>query len=201
MPKPTAEKEIEIAKPVQTIVTKVKTEYKIASADDMTKASEWRVQLKAELKALTTHKETKTKPMNAALAAVRADYKPFETQLETALAIIDRAMSSYQTAETRRVQEEEAKIAARVGDGKGKLQAETAVRKMDEIEKPETKVAVTGGATAFRPHQQLKVTDMTKIPQQYFDLNESRLLLALKNGSVVPGAEIEIVQIPVNARR
>ena len=195
---PTKEKEIEITKPVQTIVTKVKTEYAITSADDMIKASEYRVKLKAELKAITTHKETKTKPMNAALAAVRADYKPFETQLESALAIIDKAMSTYQTAEMKRVREEEAKIAARVGDGKGKLQMDTAARKMGEIEKPEVRVATASGATSFRPHQQLKITDITKIPNEYFDLNEARTLLALKNGTVVPGAEIEIVQIPVN---
>lgn len=197
---PIKEKEIEIAKPVQVIVTKVKTAYTIESADDMSKASEWRVQLKAELKTLTTHKETKTKPMNAALAAVRADYKPFETQLEAALAVIDRAMSAYQTAETRRAQEEEAAIAARVGDGKGKLQVGTAVRKIEEIDRPQTTVAASAGATKFRPHQQLKITDLSKIPQQYFDLNEGRTLLALKNGEKIPGAEIEIVQIPVNAR-
>lgn len=197
---PTKEKEIEIAKPVQAIVNKVETKYIIESAKDMEVASEYRVKLKAELKAITAHKETKTKPMLAALAAVRGDYRPFETKLESSLTIIDRAMSAYQTAEMRRVQEEEAKIAARVGDGKGKYQTDTAVRKMEEIEKPETRVATKSGATSFRPHQQLKITNKQAIPDQFWILDESAVLAALKQGVNIPGAEIEVVQIPVNAR-
>jgi len=52
----------------------------------------------------------------------------------------------------------------------------------------------------FREKKTLKVTDITKIPHEYFDLNETRLLEALKAGTFTPGAEIEIVLIPYNLR-
>ncbi len=201
-----AKKDITIAKPVQAIVSKVETKFEIVDSKGMEKASEMRVLLKSELKALTTHKETKTKPMNAALAAVRADYKPFETQLESALSIIDKAMSTYQTAEMKRVREEEANIAARVGDGKGKLQIETATRKMGEIEKPENRVATASGATTFRTGKVLKITDINTIRNyivktndwSFMELDERLLLEVLKSGTRIPGAQIEEIAIPVN---
>lgn len=194
----TKEKAIVLTKPVLTIIQKIETKYEITNPKDMEIASEYRVTLKSQLKELVTNKELLTKPANELLKEIRSRYKPFESKLESLLDILDSAMSKYQTAETKRVQEEEAKIVARVGEGKGKLQADTAIRKMDEIEKPEVRVATKSGATSFRPHQQLKIVDEKKIPMDYYDLNESRLLTALKSGSIVPGAEIEIIQIPVN---
>lgn len=197
---------IAITKPVQAIVEKVESKYIIDSPQAMMLASDWRVKLKGELKTITEHKERKTKPMNEALKAVRADYKPFETQIESALAILDKAMSTYQTAETKRVQEEEAKIAVRVGAGKGKLSADTASDRIAEIDKPDTRVVTTAGATSFRPHQQLKIIDMNMITAyviktgdfSFFDLDEATLKSVLLSGKVVPGAEIETIQIPVN---
>lgn len=194
------EKEIVIAKPVQAIVNKVEIKYAIENAADMEVASEWRVKLKAELKALTADKEKITDPMKEALAEIVGRYKPHETKLKAALEVIDKAMITYQTAEMRRVKEEEAKIAARVAPGRGNLSADTASDRMAEIEKPETRVATKSGATSFRPHQQLKITDKQAIPDQFWTLNESAVLAALKQGVKIPGAEIEVVQIPVNAR-
>lgn len=192
--------EIIIEKPAQQILKKVEDKYTITNASTLEKASEMRTVLKAELKRITEHKETKTKPMNAALAAVRADYKPFEIPLENAIELINTAMSDYQKAEMKRVRDEEAKIAARVGEGKGKLKIETAVKKLGEIEKPASAIVTQSGGTKFRYDKRAKILDLSKVPTEYLLPNIAMIEEALKRGIVIPGCEIEEVPVPVNTR-
>jgi len=146
-------------------------------------------------------RETLTVPLNALLKNIRARYSPVETMLKSAIEGLRGKLGRYQTEQTNKAREEAARIAARVGDGKGKLQFETAARKMEAIEKPVEKVETDAGTLRFREDKVLKVVELGKIPFEYFDLNEGRALAALKEGKVVPGCEIELVQTPINNRR
>jgi len=145
-------------------------------------------------------KETLTKPINTALKNIRAMFKPLEETYQGAIEMLRSKMSTYQTAEVARVREEEAKIAARVKEGKGNLSIDTAVKKMEAIATPEKEVSTLAGLVQFRESKILKVLDINLIPKEYFNLDEARLLKDLKAGIQVAGATTETIQVPVNYR-
>lgn len=199
-------KEVAVIDRIETVFKENGTVPKIAGDDDMVLATKSLSLFNTALKELTTEKEKLTKPLNAALKEIRARYKPAEDKLGGFIEKIRDSMSDYQTAETKRADEEAAKIAARVGDGRGKLGVETAARKLGEIAVPVKAIGTNAGAVHFRTDKVLKITDIDKIRGfaartgnwSFFELDESTLLTALKNGQAVPGAEIETKQVPVN---
>lgn len=172
----------------------------IENGDHMKGATELLSRLNKFLDKITEEKERVTKPLNEALKAERSRWKPVETNYDEAIEILRKKMSDYQTAKVREEREEKEKIAARVGEGKGKLKVETAVRKMDEVEVAPSVVSSDEGIVKFRTDRKLKITDESVIPREYLVVNEKKLLDALKQGVVVPGAEIEEVQTPINFR-
>ena len=167
----------------------------ITSSEDMHAASELRSNIKQAIKEITEDKERLTKPINQALKDIRERYKPRETELNDALERINEEMSRYQTETARKAEEEAAKIASRIAPGKGNLTLGTAIKKLAEVERPE-ELALT----KFRNKPVLKITDETKIPRHYLKVDEDKLFEDLKKGVTVYGAEIEIIQIPVNSR-
>ncbi len=149
---------------------------------------------------VTEEREKITKPLNEALKAERNRWKPIESNLDEAISTIRGKMSAYQTEQVRIQKEAEIKIAQRIGEGKGKLKIETAIKKIDTIAVPEKEVATGAGLVQFRETQSLKITDESLIPREYLIVDESKLLKALKLGSPILGAEIEILQTPCNFR-
>ena len=172
----------------------------IKDVKSLTQATEMLSQVNQYLDSVVEYRESKTKPLNATLKIIRAETKPVETICENIIETIRNKMSDYQTEITNKKIEEEAKIAARTKEGKGNFSVETAVKKLNEIDAPIAEVETDSGSVKFRPHQTLKITDASLIPLSYYDLNESRVLNALKSGLTVPGAMIEIKQIPINSR-
>ena len=93
-------------------------------------------------------------------------------------------LSEYQTEQLKLQKQKEEKILS-----DGRLKTETVITRLAEVAQPDTK--------GFRKQQVLKLTDITKIPQKYFHLDESQLLADLKAGEKVEGAEIDVKMIPV----
>jgi hypothetical protein len=172
----------------------------VADSEGMRRATELLSRLNKFNDSVTEEKEKVTKPLNEALKAERGRWKPVEDVCAEAVSIVRGKMSEYQTAEVKRAREEEAAIAARVGEGKGKLKVETAIRKMDAVEKAEDKVNTESGMVKFREDKVLLVTDMSIVPFEYFVLDERKLLADLKAGVKVAGAELEIKMVPINFR-
>lgn len=188
-----------VAKEISPLVAKAEA-LKIATPEHMKESAELLSQCNKYLDGLTVEKEKLTKPLNATLKEIRGRYKPTETILETAISALRTEQGRYQTAMLRKQAEEEAKIASRVKEGKGNLKLETAVRQIEEVEKPEATVETDNGTVKFRTDKKLKITDKESIPAIYWELNEKAVLDALKAGTLVPGAEIELVQTVVNFR-
>jgi hypothetical protein len=168
----------------------------VVDKDSMAKASELRSTVKKYLKDLTEEKEKVTKPLNEAIKAERLRFKPLEEKAEAIIEHLDKQMSAYQTAEAKRAAEEEAKIAARIGEGKGKLKMETAVAKLAAIDTLDKTV----GGTRFVTDHEVVITNLKAIPDQYLKIEVRTMILkaALKAGIVVPGATLKEVQRPVN---
>lgn len=174
-------------------------EFSIKSADDMTEASEMLSRLNQANDKITAEKERITKPLNEALKAERSRWKPLELKLEEAITKIRTEMTDYQTEQVRLDKIEEKKIADKLASGEIK-KTTTAVKHMAAIYRPEQKVVVASGSVKFKPMPFLKITSEAQIPRDYFKLDEKMLLDDLKLGKQIPGAEIEIRQIPVNSR-
>lgn len=181
-------------------VKKTINSFKIVKAEDMLEATTLLSNYNKHLKAITTEKEKVTKPINEALKAERARWKPIEDELNEAIAYIRNSMSAWQTAEKKREQEEESKIASRIGEGKGKLKIETATNKMAEIERAPEKHSTDAGLVKFRTDKKLKITNEILIPREYLVVDERKVLDALKAGVSIAGAEIEEIQTPINFR-
>ena len=154
--------------------------------------------LNRELKRITTHKEEKTKPINAALKAIRADYKPFEDQLESAIALERKCISVYQTEQKRIADAEAKKIDDRIGEGKGKFTMATAARKSGEIERPEEVVKTNVGQVSFKTVRKFELVDIKLVPHEYLEVNDTLVRAALKENKELPGFRYFDEEVPIN---
>lgn len=188
-----------IEKKVNPLVAEAES-IEIKNAKDMEKAVELLSTMNKIGDRIEEEKQKTLKPANEVVKAIRAQWKPIESMYDTGISLLRSKMSKYQTQAKAIADEEAARIAARVGKGKGKLQAETAMAKIDELEKPESLVTTEAGAVKFRTDRVLKITDTTLIPRMFLIPDEKLILTALKAGEKVPGCEIEEIQVPVNYR-
>lgn len=198
--KKSEDKEIAIIeKQVSPIVQKAES---LKVKDEKTKkaASLMLSELNVQRDRVIAEKERITKPLNEALKVERNRWRPIENILDTAISSLRNSLSDYQTEEVKRARAEEAKIAARAGEGKGKLKVETAVAKIEEIERPDEKVVTDAGMVRFREDQILKIVDEKAIPREYLVPNEALILNDLKAGKSVKGCEIDIKLVPINHR-
>lgn len=170
----------------------------ITDAQGMNNAVELLSQVNRSLDRVTAEEDKVVKPLKEALKAEQGRWKPVKTALEAARDALRSTMSKWQTAETKRKADEEAKLAARVE--KGTMKLETAVRKVAEIDTPAQSVATDAGMVKFRTVAKLLIKDATLIPRQYLVVDESALKAALKAGVDVPGAQLVDEQVPVNYR-
>lgn len=138
------------------------------------------------------------RPLLDATAAERARWKTSKDKLKPAIEAIRKLLGAYQSAELARVAEQEAKIAERAA--KGQLRPETAVAKMDALEKPSATVATSSGSTKFRPNPNFEVVDLSLVPIAYHLADEVAIRKAMKEGTELPGVRYFVEQIPVNSR-
>lgn len=152
---------------------------------------------------IKSEKEKLTKPLNQALTEIRKRYKPLEEIFERGISSIRKTMSTYQTEQIRLADEEAKRIASRVGEGRGKLKPETAVRQMEEIDEPERSVATDSGIVKFRTDKNVIVDDEFKVPHKFVKqiiFDKEAIKKELLAGKLVPGCHIDVVQTPVNTR-
>ncbi len=145
-------------------------------------------------------KEKVTKPLNQALKAERERWSPVESIYEEGIEVLREKMSVYQTEQVRIQKQEADRIASRVGEGKGKLKVETAVKKIAELPVAQKEIATNIGLVQFRETKVLKITDINLIPDRYWIIDEKAILNDLKAGIEVAGATVETIQTPVNYR-
>jgi len=147
---------------------------------------------------IALEREKVTKPLNEALKAERARWKPAELKNQQAIDHLRQEMTRYQTAIMKEKQEQEQSIVNKVSTGYIKL--DTAVAKLEALPEIVKNVATDAGDVQFREKKQLKITDPSLIPDEYWQINEDELLTDLKSGKLIPGATLETIQVPVNYR-
>ena len=190
-------KEVAIIKQGIKLADKI-AEIQIVDTKSMEIANDHLSVAKAQLKAITEEKEKVTKPMNEALKAERARWKPAEDALDYVIKDIRKKMSAYQTEQDRIAREKEEKIAARVGEGKGKLKVETAVNKMNEIERAPEKIESEKGKLSFRTVKKFEVQDTGMLPPDYILPDLSAIRKAMLAGLELPGVKYWEEKEPIN---
>ncbi len=191
--------EVAIKKTVSQLAEQAEA-FAITNPDQMSKAAEILSRLNKKNDEIEAEEDTVLGPMKEAMKAEKARWKPAKDILAEAIGIMRRKMSAYQTAAKAAAKVEEDKILARVGDGKGKLKLDTAVRKADEIEKPEDKVSAQSGSVQFRTVRKFEVEDLSKLPIEYHLANEVAIRAAMKSGTELPGVRYYDEEMPVNSR-
>jgi hypothetical protein len=181
-----------VAKADKIIVIKNDKELEVAT-EVLSKLNVYADSVKAEKKKLT-------EPANATLKAIKALFAPLEEKVLPKIEAIRGAMSVYQTEKSEKAEAEAAAIADRVRKGKGGFSEETAMRKIDEIEKPIEKIVTDSGSLGWIDKQTLEVMDLTLIPREYLVVDEKKVLEALKAGVDVAGARIKVIKVPRNTR-
>lgn len=188
---------IKIEQRVKPFINKVEA-LKIKDEASMEEATELLSQANSLLKSIKEEHEAQAEPFKTPLKEIDQAYAPTEKTLKSLIDLIRQSMSTYQTQVTNTLKSKEQSIVDRIGDGKGKLKFETAVTKIEELEKPATKLKTDSWSLSFREKLVLKVIDPSLIPLAYLIPDENKILSALKAGQEVPGCVIEIIQVPIN---
>lgn len=139
-------------------------------------------------------------PAWATVVAIRAAWKPREDMLANAITIVRAKMNKYRTDAKAKADEEAAKIAARVGEGKGKLKVETAVKQMEAIEQPTGAVATSAGVVKYKTVPKFEVVSLKELPIKYHLANEVEIRKAMLAGIKLEGVRYFEEQVPVNIR-
>lgn len=195
----TKDKAIVLKEEVSPVIAKA-LEITISCKKDMATAVEYLSKLNKIADRIKEEKDKVLGPLNEARKAEMARWKPVEVMYEKGIEYIRSEMSHYQTEEIKKQKEDEAKLAARIGEGKGKIKFETAMRKMNEIDKPEDNVVTDSGSVKFRETKVLKIVNEKIIPREYLLVDERKITEALKAGVMVAGCELELKMVPVNSR-
>lgn len=188
-----------LEKKVMPLVQRVET-MEITSAADMKEGTVLLSQLNTYLDTVIESRKKITDPANLVLKNAREMFDPIEKPATAAIKAMKQRMADYQTEQLAIAEAEEEKLAARIGKGKGKLKMETAARKADEIERPDDSINTEAGSLKFRKMPVLEITDLVKIPDEYWIVDEKKLTDDLKAGKEIPGAKMGSKLVPVNSR-
>lgn len=178
---------------------------KIVDAKTMGEAAEMLTTINKSLDRITAEKEKITKPLNQALKAERARWKPLEDLHEETIAALRRNMSVYQTKQKKIADAKAQKLADRVD--RGTMKPETAVRKIDEIDAPAQSVATEEGLVKFKTVKKFEVIDLNALAEYrdaqgnaYVLADETKIRKAMHAGVEVAGVKYFTEQEAVNLR-
>jgi hypothetical protein len=191
-------KELEIVKSNTNKAVAAANELVVESQDDMLHATELLSKINKAGDMIKAQKEAITKPLNASLAAARELFKPLELIKAEAKSIVSRKMIDFQTKFEAERAAQEAKIVARVE--KGTLKIETAVRKVEALEKVENKVEAVSGSVTFKEVRVTKVIDENLLPREYLEVNMVKVRKDALAGVQIPGVVVEIEKQLSNSR-
>jgi hypothetical protein len=171
-----------------TLITKAAT-LVVDSQESMIQAATLTGKLKDVKKATAAEEEELSEQLAKLDLTKQYEAKrEFRLKVEKAIKFVSDQVNKYQTAQARIAAEAEAKLAARVE--KGTMKLDTAVRKMDEIEKPLEEFKTADGSVSFKTIPKLDITDAMLIPRKYLVVDEVAVFKALKAGETIPGAQI-----------
>ena len=162
-------KELSIVRGQVTKAVSAAQSLAIKNDSDLGEANDLRAKIKKVGLMITARKEGFTKPAYQAYKMIMEEAKslfgPLEEQYQFAEKVVKGKMIEYHNLVEAKAKAEEAKLAARVE--KGTMKFETAIKKVEEIQKPETTIESGKSKATFRIEKKFEVTDMSKLPIEY----------------------------------
>lgn len=183
----TETKEVAVVKQQATKAVTAANELVIKTDEDMSKATDILSKIKTVAKMAKERKELITKPLNEALASARDLFKPIEQNCADAEKIIKSKMITFSDAQDAIREKAKEKIVEKVEAGK--MTAEKAVEKLDNLPSVQTTTTGKVGQVQTRMVTKYRIVDETKIPRLYMVPDMAKITEAIKAGTVVPGAE------------
>lgn len=188
-----------IAKQVPQIITEAEA-LTISNSEELNDAVTYLSKLNKKSDEIDAEKDKMMRPLLDAVAVERGRWKPVESLLAPVILGLRRKISDYQTRVKREEEEQKAKIAARVGEGKGKLSYEKALEKTDAVEVAEKRVATGAGSVTFKTEKMFEVIDLKALPLDYHLPNDTEIRKSMKAGKELPGVKYWTEEVPVNRR-
>lgn len=181
-------KELEVFKKEITTSSKTIVNLEIVDESSYKEAVTIGRTVQATLKKITARKEEITKPLNQAIKSTRELFAPLETTAKEIIESIKTKMIDYQREETKKAEEQKAKILDRVE--RGTMTAETAVRKLNEdIVAPEKTVTSDAGSATVIKRKAYRVVDKKLVPLDFMEVDMVKVKEAFKAGQPVHGIE------------
>lgn len=132
------------------------------------------------------------RPLLDAQKATRELFKPLETSVTTAVAILKKKLIEYRTKKEAEQKKAEDNIKAKVE--KGSIKMETGVKKLTELGQIDNSVKTSEGSVAYKTVRKARIIDPTKVPAEYLIVDEpkaKKAALALNGlGELIPGVEV-----------
>jgi hypothetical protein len=148
----------------------------IVNDEALTVAADVIKNIKILAAAITKQKEEYTLPAKAIMDKAKLDYDPLIKECKNAEIVLKQRVTKYLDDENARKEIEKAKIAARVGEGKGHLKAETAVDKIENVGVAQTNVKTESGAELRVTKRRVaEITEPNLIPKEYWIIDEVRV--------------------------
>lgn len=147
---------------------------------------------------IAAEKDKTYKPAYATVVAIRKQWKPLEEVFENAIGNLRDRISSYQTKQKKIADERTNKLAERAA--KGTMRPETALRKMEDVDVPETTVSTEAGMVQFRTVPKFEVLDLKKLPAEYLLPNEPAIRRAMLANVELAGVRYYTEEVPHNSR-
>lgn len=177
-----------IEKKISSLVISDQTSLKVAT--------ELLSQANSFLDRVIEEKEKVTKPLNEALKAERARFKPLEASLDAIIASIRGKMSIYQTALVKSQKEAEAELAKSLESGDINIEDGIAIIPEEISKKTETDF----GSVQFIEQKKFEVVDLAELPIQYHLANETAIRKAMLAGEELKGVKYWTEMVPRNNR-
>ncbi len=167
---------------------------KIKKEADLGPATELLTKIKSTAKDIEKRRKEITQPLNLALKSVNALFKEPADKLNAAEDLIKKALLEYQQKVDRAAQKKIGKIEGQVDAGE--MEMSDAMDKLGKVKQGPQNIQAESGGAHFQGRKQLKIVDISQIPQRYFlrdrVLEAVRLEVAedVRNGAPLPpGAE------------
>ncbi len=167
----------------------------IASEDDLKALSDRIAEVKDFRLAAEKERDASIEPAKAIIAQAKKTWDPvIDRSKELEAGLKQKGIDFTVAARAADVKQVDA-IIGRIGEGRGYLKEETAVRQLGEIKRIPSTVKTGGSTFQVKEVRDYEVTDESLIPEEYFDrtLNRARLRAAVVTAKLdVPGTKVVI---------
>ena len=179
-----SQKEIQVLEKQATPLVKKAENYKVASVEDVEKASYFLKKLKETENMIEAKRLEFTKPLNQSLRAINATFKKVAEPLVSARNILTQNVLHWKVAESARLakEEERRRKIQEAHEAKGHE-----VKAPVVLDRPDTQI----GNTQTRKTWTFEVEDFTKVPDHFKMINSTPIRDMIRSGArEIPGLKI-----------